>query len=219
MVIATREPQIDYQQQPVGEQRVVFRGLTWAAYMQILAALPSSRGSRLTYDNGLLEITMPLEDHEFYGRLIERFITTLVELLDLEIKTMGSTTINYPQLQKSAEPDNAYYIQNAEAVAGRNVDFATDPPPDLIVEVDITHTDILKNKFYAQLAVPEFWRFNGKFLHIYQLQKGEYVEIDRSPTFPQVPKEWLYEFLVTAKQKEKLAVQELRSRFNKKNQN
>jgi Uma2 family endonuclease len=197
---------------PVGEQRVVFRGITWAGYLQILAALPPNRGSRLTYDDGLLEITMPLEDHEFCGRLIERFIITLVELLDLDVKTMGSTTINYPQLQKGAEPDNAYYIQNADAVAGRNVDFAIDPPPDLIVEVDITHTDILKNQFYAQLAVPEFWRFNGQVLRIYQLQQGEYVEIDHSPTFPQVPKEWLYEFLATAKQKEILAVKELRSR-------
>jgi Uma2 family endonuclease len=203
----------DRQPQPIGEQRVVLRGVTWAGYLQILAALPPQRGSRLTYDDGLLEITMPLEDHEFCGRLIERFIITLVELLDLDIKTMGSTTIKYPQLQKGAEPDNAYYIQNAQAVAGRNVDFAIDPPPDLIVEVDITHTDILKNQFYAQLSVPEFWRFNGQVLHIYQLQQEEYVEIDRSPTFPQVPKEWLYEFLATAKQKEKLAVKELRSRW------
>jgi Uma2 family endonuclease len=203
----------DRQPRTVGEQRVVLRGITWAGYLQILAALPPNRGSRLTYDDGLLEITMPLEDHEFCGRLIERFIITLVELLDLDVKTMGSTTINYPQLQKGAEPDNAYYIQNADAVAGRNVDFAIDPPPDLIVEVDITHTDILKNQFYAQLAVPEFWRFNGQVLRIYQLQQGEYVEIDRSSTFPQVPKEWLYEFLVTAKQKEILAVKELRSRW------
>jgi Uma2 family endonuclease len=201
------------QPQSVGEQRVMLRGVTWAGYLQILAALPPQRGSRLTYDDGLLEITMPLEDHEFCGRLIERFIITLVELLDLDVKTMGSTTINYPQLQKGAEPDNAYYIQNAEAVAGRNVDFSIDPPPDLIVEVDITHTDIMKNEFYAQLAVPEFWRFNGQVLRIYQLQQGEYVEIDRSPTFPQVPKEWLYEFLATAKQKEILAVKELRSRW------
>jgi Uma2 family endonuclease len=92
----------DRQPRTVGEQRVVFRGITWTGYLQILAALPSNSGSRLTYDDGLLEITMPLEDHEFCGRLIERFIITLVELLDLDVKTMGSTTINYPQLQKGA---------------------------------------------------------------------------------------------------------------------
>jgi hypothetical protein len=55
---------------------------------RILNALPQPRGSRLTYDDGLLEITMPLEDHEFSGRLIERFILTLVELYGLRIKTI-----------------------------------------------------------------------------------------------------------------------------------
>jgi Uma2 family endonuclease len=74
MVIAAPEPKAELQ--PVGEQRVVLRGLPWEAYLQILEALPQSRGSRLTYDDGVLEITVPLEDHEFSGRLIERFILT-----------------------------------------------------------------------------------------------------------------------------------------------
>ncbi|MEM6425643.1 MAG: Uma2 family endonuclease, partial [Cyanobacteria bacterium P01_D01_bin.128] len=159
MVAAAPEPTSTLR--PVGEQRAVLRGLSWDAYRQILAALPQSRGSRLTYDNGVLEITVPLEDHEFYSRLIERFILTLVELMGLRIKTMGSTTMTYPQMNKGAEPDNAYYIQNQPLVKGRNVDFSQDPPPDLVVEVDITHTNIAKNQFYAALGVPEFWRFDG----------------------------------------------------------
>ena len=211
MVIAAPEPT---EQQPlIGEQRVVIRGVSWEAYMQILNALPQARGSRLTYDDGVLEITMPLEEHEFYGRLIERFILTLVELLDLRLKTMGSTTMNYPYLKKGAEPDNAYYIQNQPLVKGRNVDFAQDPPPDLVVEVDITHTDIQKNQFYASIGVPEFWRFNGKVWRVYQLQEGVYVEVETSPTFPLVPKEWLYQFLEQAREDEIEAVQSLRAWF------
>jgi Uma2 family endonuclease len=153
MVIAAPELKADLQ--PVGEQRVVIRGLSWDAYLQILHALPQSRASRLTYDDGMLEITVPLELHEFSGRLIERFIITLIEVMGLRIKTMGSTTMNYPNLQKGAEPDNAYYIQNQPLVKGRNVDFSQDPPPDLVVEVDITHTDIAKNQFYSSLGVSE----------------------------------------------------------------
>jgi Uma2 family endonuclease len=186
MVVAA--PELRSELQPVGEQRVVLRGLSWEAYLQILDALPQSRGSRLTYDDGVLEITAPLELHEFSGRLIERFVFTLIELMGLKIKTMGSTTMNYPNLKKGAEPDNAYYIQNQPLVKGRDVDFSQDPPPDLVVEVDITHTDIAKNQFYASLGVPEFWRFNGKVWRIYQLQEQVYVEVEVSPTFPQVPK-------------------------------
>lgn len=209
MVIAAPEPKAELH--PMGEQRVVIRGLSWEAYLQILDVLPQSRGSRLTYDDGILEITVPLEDHEFPSRLIERFIATLVELMGMRMKTMGSTTMNYPQLKKGAEPDNAYYIQNQALVKGRNVDFSKDPPPDLVVEVDITHTDIAKNQFYASLGVPEFWRFNGKVWRIYQLQEEVYVEVEVSPTFPQVPKEQLYGFLEKAKEDEIEAVQSLRA--------
>ena len=76
MIIAAPEPKPELQPPLVGEQRVVIRGVSWEAYLQILQALPQARGSRLTYDDGILEITMPLEDHEFFGRLIERFIFT-----------------------------------------------------------------------------------------------------------------------------------------------
>jgi hypothetical protein len=47
MVIAA--PELKSELQPVGEQRVVLRGLSWDAYLQILNALPQSRGARLTY--------------------------------------------------------------------------------------------------------------------------------------------------------------------------
>ena len=122
MVMAAPEPVAILE--PVGEKRSVLRGLSWEAYVQLIDELPQSRGSRLTYDNGSLEITVPLEIHEFSGRLIERFITTLVELMELRIKTMGSTTMKYPKLRKGAEPDNAYYSQNQPLVKGRDVDFS-----------------------------------------------------------------------------------------------
>jgi len=118
--------------------------------------------------------------------------------------------MNYPRLRKGAEPDNAYYIQNQSLVKGRNVDFSQDPPPDLVVEVDITHTDIAKNQFYASLGVSELWRYNGKLWRIYQLQEGVYVEVEVSPTFPQVQKERLYAFLEQAKEDEIAATQSLR---------
>jgi Uma2 family endonuclease len=217
MVIAAPEPKAEMQP-AIGERRVTLQGISWAAYLQILAALPQSRSSRLTYDDGLLEIVMPLEDHEFSVRLIERFVVALVEVLGLRVKTMGSTTLNYPHLRKGAEPDNAYYIQNQPEVRGRNIDFAQDPPPDLVIEVDITHTDIQKNQFYAALGVPEFWRFNGRVWRIYQLHDRApdrvYVEVDRSRTFPIVPKDWLYEFLQQAKDDEIGAVKALRDRVN-----
>lgn len=188
--------------QPIGEKRVTLRGLNWQAYQQILHALPQSRGARLTYDRGTLEITMPLEDHEYASELIGLFIRILVGELGLKLKSMRSTTLDRVDLDRGAEPDNAYYIQNQPAVAGRKVDLEKDPPPDLVVEVDITHTDIDKNWLYAAMGVPEFWRYNGQEWQIYQLQGNGYEACDRSPTFPWVEKHYLYDFLEKAQEDE-----------------
>ena len=113
--------------------------------MAVRQSLSPDRNTRLTYSQGTLEITIPLEIHAFSAWLIGRFIYILASELGVEIKTMGSTTLDREILDRSGEPDAAYYIQNQPLVAGRNVDLDKDPPPDLIVEVDITHTD--KEKF------------------------------------------------------------------------
>lgn len=178
---------------PCEENRVVFHHLNWSAYQQILHALPESRAARLTYDRGSLEITMPSETHEFSAELIALFIRTLVVELGLKIKTLGSTTLDREDLNRGAEPDKAFYIQNQAAVAGRVINLATDPPPDLVVEVEISHSDLHKLELYAAMGVPDFWRYNGKILRIYQLQAGVYQEVEQSPTFPQVPKTRLYQ--------------------------
>lgn len=184
--------------QPVGEKRMAFRALDWDGFKQIQQLLTERTRARFTFDSGVLEITMPLESHERLARLIERFILILVVELGLKIKTMGSTTLDREDLLKSAEPDNGYYIQNYDLVSDHEVDLTADPPPDLVVEVDITHTDIDKNTLYASMGVPEFWRFNGKVWKILCLQKGNYIEQECSPTFPFVEKRDLYSFLETA---------------------
>lgn len=196
-----------------GEKRVILRDITWKSYQQILHALPESRGSRLIYDRGTLEITMPLEEHEWASELIGLFIRILVGEMGLKLKSMRSTTLDREDLDRGAEPDNAYYIQNQPQVAGRPVNLDKDPPPDLVVEVDITHTDIDKNSLYAAMGVPEFWRYNGQEWRIYKLQGEVYQEWDYSPTFPTIKKEDLYEFLRQAKQDEIVAERTFREQL------
>ena len=195
---------------PIGERRVVLRSLDWPGYVAIRQSLSSTRNTRLTYSQGILEITMPLEIHEFSTWLIGRFIYILVAELGMDLKTIGSTTLDREDLARSAEPDAAYYIQNQPLVVGRSVDLAEDPPPDLVVEVDITHTDIDKLRLYAALGIPEFWRYNGETWRIYSLQGSKYKEVDMSPTFAIVPKTKLYEFLADAQLSEIKADQALR---------
>ena len=179
----------------LAEKRVTFYNLSWRSYEQILDALGNNRAARLTYYKGTLEIVSPLEEHESASDRIGILIHTLTEEFNLNIKSMASTTLNLPELKIGAEPDKCYYIQNEPAVRGKKVGLAVDPPPDLILEVDITHTDINKNQLYQEMKVPEFWRYNGKVLTIYLLSEEQYQESETSPTFPLLTKSKIYEFL------------------------
>jgi Uma2 family endonuclease len=181
-------------QQP-GEKRVTLQQVSWSAYEQILAALGENRSAQLSYYKGVLEIMAPLEAHEGASSQIDDFVKVMTDEQNFNIKSLQSTTLNKPELSVGAEPDQCYYIANEPLVRGKTVDLKTDPPPDLVIEVDITHTDINKNALYAEMGVAEFWRYNGEILRVFQLQDGQYQEVDVSPTFPRVPKQRLYEFL------------------------
>ncbi|MEB3268046.1 MAG: Uma2 family endonuclease, partial [Leptolyngbya sp.] len=114
---------------------MAFQALDWSAFQQIRQLLTERTRARFNYDDGVLEITMPLEGHERIVRLVELFIRILVVEMGLKVKTMGSTTLDREDLLKSAEPDNGYYIQNYGRVADHEVDLSVDPAPDLVVEV------------------------------------------------------------------------------------
>lgn len=216
MVTTLKKTASDPPQINSGEKRVAMHQLSWAQYRQVLTALPSSRAARLTYSQGTLEISMPLEDHEQASGLIGLFIRILVMEMGLDVKSMWSTTLNREDLDRGAEPDGAYYIHNHAKVAGKTVDLEIDPPPDLVVEVDITHTDIDKNSLYAAMGVPEFWRYDGHDWRIYQLDNSQYQEGDRSPTFSMLEKGDLYTFLDRARQSEIKAETWLRQYIKKK---
>jgi Uma2 family endonuclease len=179
-------------------QRVTLYGLSWQTYTRILAELGDQRASRLAYAHGVLEITMPSDRHETYKKLLERMIETLTEELNLPAKSFGATTLNRADLEHGAEPDSCYYIQHVHQIAGRQVDLATDPPPDLILEIDISSPSSRRIDIYKQLGVPEIWRYVGGNVQIYRLQDGEYILSDRSPSFPLVSAMIINQFLQQA---------------------
>lgn len=179
-------------------QRAVLHGVSWQTYTRLLSELGDQRASRLAYDQGVLEITMPSDRHESYKKLLERMIEALTEELELAVKSFGSTTLNRDDLDRGAEPDSCYYIQNVGRIEGRQVDLATDPPPDLVIEVDISSPSGRRLDIYRQLGVAEVWRYSGERVQIYRLQDGEYVPSDASLGLPLVSTELLNEFLQQA---------------------
>jgi len=167
------------------EQRTVLRNISWQTFETLLKETGEDRGSRFAYDCGNLEIMTPLYEHENPKIQFDRLIFALVEELEIEIKSAGSTTLMRKLTNRGIEPDNCYYIQNEPAVRGRQeLDLETDPPPDLAIEIDITSSYVNKFGIYSALGIPELWRYDGRVLKFYQLAEGQYVECEFSIAFP-----------------------------------
>lgn len=184
----------------IAEQRVVFRNISWQTFKAMLTEMGSDRVSRLTYDQGTLEIMTPLMPHERANRQIERLIWILVEELGLNILSVGSMTCKREDLERGAEPDSSYYIQNEPLVRDREeIDLTQDPPPDLVLEVEYSRSSVNKLRLYASMRVPEFWRYDGRSLHIYRLDKEQYQLCENSPTFAPVAVSEIPRFLEETK--------------------
>lgn len=168
------------------EQIVQLSGISWQTYETLLAEI-GDRQIRLTYNRGNLEIMVPSPEHERFKEVLGRFVETLAEELDVRIEPLGSTTFKRPELS-GAEPDKCFYIQNLSAIKGKKrIELNQAPPPDLVVEIDITSRSENTLQVYADLGVPEVWIYNGARLKINRLENEEYVEGEISLAFPRLP--------------------------------
>lgn len=184
----------------IAEQRVVFQNVSWQTFKALLTEIGENRNSHLTYDLGLLEIITPLMPHERSNRLIERFIYVLIEEMGLNLVTTGSTTLERPDLERGAEPDSSYYIQNKTLVREREgINLTQYPPPDLVLEVEYSRSSVGKLRLYASMIIPEFWRYNGQVLRIYRLEGEQYQLCENSPTFAPVIVSEITRFIEDAK--------------------
>ena len=143
------------------ETRTVLENVRWDTFVELSE---QRRGSvpRMTFDEGVMELMSPRRQHENIGRLIGRLVETYTEIRDIEIQSVASTTFKRKDLQKAFEADESYYIEHAEQILPKEeVDLLIDPPPDLVIEVEITSSAIQKLKLFAAMGVPEVWRHDG----------------------------------------------------------
>lgn len=178
------------------EERLVLDGVSWSTYEALLADLEHG-GIRLTYDQGRLEIVSPSRQHEWFAGLIGRMIEAMTEELDIPIRSTRSWTLRLELKRRGLEADESYYVANEPKVRGReDLSLDRDPPPDLAIEVEISSPWIEKIPIYAELGVPEVWRYDGRRLRVELLQAdGTYAASPTSAAFPFLPVEKLEAFL------------------------
>lgn len=178
------------------EQKVLLRGVSWETYSRLVDECQESCGARLSYDRGMLEITAPSFKHETLKETISMLFQLVASEIDINFQAAGSTTFRREDLEKGFEPDACFYIQHASHVRGKEqIDLSVDPPPDLVIEIDITRSSLDKLRIYAAAGVPEVWRYSNDALTILRLDQQGYVEEPRSLSLPRVSSADLTEFI------------------------
>jgi Uma2 family endonuclease len=183
------------------EQKVILKGVSWETYERLRAEHEEESGTRFAYDGGTLEILVPSARHEKPNRILASLVEVLAEETGLNIECLGSTTLKRPDLLKGFEPDSCFYIQHADAIRDRDeIDLTVDPPPDLVIEVDITSPSLDKFPLYAAIGVPEVWRYDGTRVTMYHLTDERYVAVPHSVVLPLLTNEHATRFLKERKQ-------------------
>lgn len=167
-------------------QRILLEDVSWQVFEAILNELGDHRGSRVAYSQGTLLIMTPLPEHERSKVIIGDLVKALLDELDLNWESLGSTTFKREDMTAGIEPDDCFYIQNHRLMIGRDrIDLTVDPPPDLAIEIDVTSKTQISA--YKALKVPEIWQYENGNLEINLLQGEQYVKSQTSHTFPNFP--------------------------------
>ncbi|MEG4964489.1 MULTISPECIES: Uma2 family endonuclease [unclassified Microcoleus] len=174
-------------QQSSEEKLITLTGIKWLTFKAIMSDVADSRAWRIAYAEGVLEIRMPLTEHEEPKGMIESFVEAFADALDIEVRKLGDLTLEREDLTRAIEPDSCFYVQNESVVRGKSINLPADPPPDLVVESDYTSSSLNKFSIYASLGVPEIWRYRNQCLQVYQLVEGNYEERENSLAFPFLP--------------------------------
>jgi Uma2 family endonuclease len=167
-------------------QRLQLGQISWSEFEAILLELGEGRSSRVAYFDGTLEIMAPLPEHETAKVFLGDFVKALLNELEMDWISLGSTTFKQQLMAAGIEPDDCFYIQNCQQMVGKTrLDLTIDPPPDLAIEVDLTSKTQISA--YEALKVPEIWCYDNGNLKFFVLQNGRYVESPASPNFPSLP--------------------------------
>ena len=186
-------------QQIVVERFVVLEGVGWQTFKALLKDIGDSRASRIAYDRGILEIRMPLQQHEQPEIMLCSFVDSLADELEIEVMQLGALLLEREDLSRAVEPDSCFYIQNESRVRGKNIQLPADPPPDLVIESDYTSSSLNKFGIYAALGVPELWRYRQQTLEVYHLVGDLYELSTTSIAFPFLPIDEVPTFIEQAK--------------------
>jgi Uma2 family endonuclease len=193
---------------------VRMEGKTWQDYQALVEQLGDRVLPRIKYRPGEILLMAPMARHGREAHVLAAVAEILLDHFGQEYEAFTPITMDLPEV-RGIEPDYCFYIgANREPILGKDrIDWAIDPPPDLVIEIDVTsYTDI---DDYLPYRVPEVWLFKNKRLIMYQWQQGSYVVVDSSRYFPNLNLSRIIQnyLSTTANQGRSIASKSLRQEF------
>jgi Uma2 family endonuclease len=182
------------------DERVVLRRVSWDTYERLLADDEGRRVPLMTYDRGVLELVTPSRRHELDSETITRIVDIVAAELGTPIQSTGATTYRLKELERGFEADASFYVQHEAQVRDRDeLDLSIDPPPDLVVETEVSHSALGKLDLFAAMRIPEVWRWDSRRVSIFVLDQGRYRESQTSLALPVLTSEVLNRFLADSR--------------------
>lgn len=163
---------------------LILRFRTWQDYENLLVRRQDKAGLRIRYNGttGEIRIMSPLPEHGKNADMLADLVKALLRSQEKDWEAFTPITLKQANLQ-GVEPDYCFYIENRDRILGKKrLDLESDPPPDLVIEVDLT--SITKGEDYQAIAAPEIWIYRRDNLLIYQFDGQQYQECQTSYHFP-----------------------------------
>ena len=114
--------------------------------------------------------------------MLARIVETLLDSETRNYEAFTPITMDIPE-EGGIEPDYCFYIDNWKAAVGKDrINWQIDPPPDLVIEIDVTSYTAAED--FLPYKVPEVWLFKKSGLSIYGLSEDSYQKQSFSKYFP-----------------------------------
>ncbi|NJM47420.1 MAG: Uma2 family endonuclease [Alkalinema sp. RU_4_3] len=111
---------------------------TWSEYQQLVQQRGDRSLPRMKYRHGEVLLMSPMAAHGRDANLFSDIVKVLLDHDDREYDAFTPITMTIPE-ESGIEPDFCFYINNWQAISGKQrIDWQQDPPPDLVIEVDVT---------------------------------------------------------------------------------
>ena len=155
---------------------------SWQDYQALIEQRGEQSVPRIKFRNGEVLLMSPLPLHGRDASLVADIVKTLLDHRAKEYDAFTPVTMELPE-ESGIEPDYCFYIDHWQAVSGKErIDWQNEPPPDLVVEIDVTSFSNIED--YLPYQVPEIWLLRQQQLSIYRLEADQYQMAAESKHFP-----------------------------------